>query len=121
MYRNLIVAATTIAFLCAGCSSSTVIKSAPAGAKVYLDGQYRGRAPVTQRDTALLGSSKIVVLKCEGYRDATGRIRKDELRVGTLIGAILVLVPVLWVLGYPAEYTFELEPETGHAGTECDA
>jgi len=121
MHRSLMTSATAIAFLCSSCASSTLIKSVPFGAKVYLDGQYRGRAPLTHRDTAVLGSSKTVVLKCEGYRDITGTIRKEKLAVGPLIGAILVAIPVLWVLGYPAEYTFELEPEPGQVGTECAA
>jgi hypothetical protein len=115
------VVATSFVFLCSSCASSTLIKSVPSGAKVYIDGQYRGNAPVTHRDTAVLGSSKAVVLKCKGYRDITGTIRKEELAVGPLIGAIFVAVPILWVLGYPDEYTFELEPEPDHVGMECAA
>jgi hypothetical protein len=36
-------------------------------------------------------------------------LRKTELRVGPLIGAIFVGIPVLWILGYPDNLTYELE------------
>ena len=32
------------------CTSSTLITSSPEGARVYIDGQRLGKAPVTQRE-----------------------------------------------------------------------
>ena len=106
------VLALAACLLVVGCVSSTLINSVPPGAKVYLDGQYMGVAPVTQKDAAVLGSSKTVVLKLDGYHDRTGTIRKEELQVGPLIAGIFLTIPLLWVMGYPAQYIFELEEES---------
>lgn len=109
--QRLVSIVSALALLSSGCVSSTLINSIPPGAKVYVDGQLLGVAPVTQKDTAAAGSSKTVVLKLDGYKDHTGTIRKEEVEVGPLIGGILVLIPLIWVLGYPDQYTFELEKE----------
>ena len=100
------------ALVASGCASSTVIRSNPPGAKIYIDGQYLGTEPVTQKDTAILGSSKSILLKKEGYRDAHGTIRKEEVKAGPLVAGIIFTIPLLWVMGYPSEYTFELEERT---------
>lgn len=52
-----------------------------------------------------------MVLKHDGYRDQVGTIRKDELKIMPLVAGLIVLVPLLWVTGYPAEYYFILEKE----------
>jgi hypothetical protein len=108
MKKKVIVLVTVICFL-VGCSSSTLIKSDPPAAKLYLDGQYKCETPCTYKDTAPAGSSKTVLLKKEGYKDTTGLIKKEELVVGPLIEPILVLFPFIWIPGYPSEYTFEME------------
>lgn len=107
--RRVVCSISIFALLTAACASSTLIHSIPPGAKVYVDGQYLGRAPVTQKDTAPLGTAKTVPLKLEGYKDRVGTIRKEELKIGPLIGGLFALVPLLWVTGYPDQYTFELE------------
>lgn len=103
------------ASLLGGCASTTRINSVPPGARVFVDGQYLGRAPVTHEDSGPLWTSKPVMLKLDGYEDQSGMIRKEELRVGPLIGGTLVLVPFLWLTGYPDEYTFELERDQSAA------
>jgi len=110
--KQVVCVALIFALTSAGCASSTVISSIPPGAKVYVDGQYLGRAPVTQKDTALLGSTKTVILKLKDHSPTVGAIRKEELKVGPLIGGIFLLIPLLWVTGYPSQYIFELESDT---------
>lgn len=88
----------------AGCSSTTLISSRPAGAIVYLEGVRKGPTPVRYSDSAPLGAVKQVRLEKEGYRPLSTVIRKDELQVGPLIGGILVLVPFVWLMGYPPQY-----------------
>jgi len=107
--RRVVSVLLSSSLLLSGCASATLINSVPPGAKVYIDGQYLGQAPVTQKDTAILGSSKGVVLKKEGYRDCSGTIRKDEIQAGPLVAGLMVYIPLLWMMGYPAQYTFELE------------
>jgi len=98
-------------FFLFGCASATVIKSNPPGAKLYLDGQFKGETPYTYSDRAAAGTMRTVTLKKEGYKDFTGHIKREELSVGALIGAILVLIPIIWILEYPPEYTFEMEKQ----------
>ena len=49
--RRLIALAMVFFFLF-GCSSSTLIKSNPLGAKLYLDGQLKGKTPYPYSDRA---------------------------------------------------------------------
>src|SRR5207237_1115299 len=46
----------------AACSSSTVIRSNPPGARVFVDGQYVGQTPVVMSDTKIVGSTTSVRL-----------------------------------------------------------
>jgi hypothetical protein len=104
-----LIALMTVFFFLFGCASATVIKSNPPGAKLYLDGQLKGETPYTYADRAAAGTMRTVTLKKEGYKDFTGHIKREELSVPALIGGILILIPLIWVLEYPPEYTFEME------------
>jgi len=114
MWENSILKALSIVLISSvflqGCVTSTLITSIPEGAKVYVDGQFLGKTPATQRDSAILGSSKTVVVKLDGYHPTVGTIRKEELNQGALIAGIFLLIPLLWVMGYPSKYVYELEP-----------
>jgi hypothetical protein len=99
---------TALSFL-AACSSTTVIKSNPSGAELYVDGKHECETPCTHADFAVSGTSKAVLLKKMGYKDFTGTIKKEEPKAGPMVGGILVGFPVIWLLGYPSEYTFNME------------
>jgi len=98
-------------FFLSGCASSTIIKSNPPGAKMYLDGQFKCETPCTHKDTAPMGTTRTVTLKKEGYKDTTGQIRREELSTGALIGGIFFFIPLIWVLEYPPEYTYDMEKD----------
>lgn len=104
-----IISLITVFFFLLGCASATVVKSNPPAAKLYLDGQLKGETPYTYSDGAAAGTMRTVTLKKEGYKDFTGHIKREQLSVGALIGGIFLLVPLIWVLEYPPEYTFEME------------
>ena len=53
-------------FFLFGCASSTLIKSNPPGAKLYLEGQLTGETPYTYADRAAAGTVRTVTLKKEG-------------------------------------------------------
>lgn len=106
--RKLIALAMAFFFLL-GCASSTLIKSNPPGAKLYLDGQVQGETPYTYSDKAAAGTTRTVTLKYEGYKDFNGTIKREQLSVGALIGGIFLLVPFIWILEYPPQYNFEME------------
>jgi hypothetical protein len=104
-----IIASSIAFFFLFGCASATVIKSNPPGAKLFLDSSQKGETPYTHQDRSIAGTSRAVTLKMEGYKDFDGRIKRNELDVGALIGGIFLTIPLLWVMRYPSEYTFEME------------
>ncbi len=99
-----------LAALIGGCASKTVIRSRPEGAIAYLDNIRLGPTPQNYSDTAILGSTKQLRLEKEGYLPLNTVIRKYQFAIGPCIGGIFVLVPFLWVEGYPGAYEFTLEP-----------
>jgi len=108
MKKKLIVLVTAFLFF-VGCSSSTMIKSNPSGAKLYLDGNYKCVTPCTHSDKTLMGTSKTILLKKEGYQHFAGSIKREEAQVGPIIAGVFFVIPFLWALGYPDEYNFEME------------
>ena len=109
--RRALALCCVVGLLLAGCSSSTVIRSNPAGARVFLDGAYVGTTPYTLSDSKIVGSTTQIRLEYPGLPPTTVAVsRNEDLKVGTLIVGIFLLVPLLWVMGYDAEHTFELAP-----------
>jgi hypothetical protein len=104
-----LIALILIFFFLFGCASATLINSNPPGAKLYLDGQLKGQTPYTHTDRSAAGTRRMVILKQEGYKDFNGEIKRQELSVPALIGGIFLLIPFIWILEYPPQYTFEME------------
>ena len=96
--------------LICGCASTTIIRSKPEGAIVYLDNVRLGPTPQKCSDTAILGSTKLLRLEKTGYQPLTTVIRKDEFKIGPCIGGFFMPVFFLWIEGYPNVYEFALEP-----------
>ncbi len=112
------LAARSTAVLCAtallACSSETVIRSNPPGAKVFIDGSYVGTTPYTMSDTKIVGSTTNVRLEYPGYAPFSASIhRSEEFDVVACIGGVFLLVPFLWIMGYKPDHTFELQPGGG--------
>lgn len=99
----------TIFFFLLGCASTTVIKSNPPGAELYLNGQLKGETPYTYTDRAIAGTTRRVSLKKEGYKDFQKLIIRDQTYIPALIAGAFLLVPLLWSMEYPPEYTLEME------------
>jgi hypothetical protein len=113
MHLMRFVAASTALMLTVGCTSSTIIRSEPSGASVYIDGSKLGKTPYTYSDTKIVGSSTHLKLKMEGYEEFDTVFRRDEeFQVGPCIGGAFFLFPFLWVMGYRPEHVYELTPET---------
>ncbi len=93
----------------AACSSSTVIRSNPSGAKVFLDGAYVGTTPYTLSDRKIVSSSTSVRLEYPGFAPMQTTIsRSEEFSVLACIGGIFLLVPFLWIMDYKPDHTYEL-------------
>jgi hypothetical protein len=74
-----------------------------------VDGYTVGESPQFYTDQAVAGTSKTVTLKKEGYKNFEGYIKRDNFSVPNLIGGIFLLVPFIWILEYPSQYTFIME------------
>jgi PEGA domain len=108
--KKMIVGFTLATFI-TGCSSTTVIKSDPSGARVYLNGEKVGITPYTHTDTKIIGSTNTVLLKKEGYQDTSAVFSRNENpNVGAIIGGVLVLFPFLWAMDYKPSYSYEMVP-----------
>ena len=107
-----LAAASAALMLTVGCTSSTIIRSEPSGANVYIDGSKMGKTPYTYSDTKIVGSTTHLKLKMEGYEEFETIFRRDEeFQVGPCIGGpFLGLIPWLWIMGYRPEHVYELTP-----------
>lgn len=114
-----VVVATQLGVL--GCASSTMIRSVPSNAKLYLNGVFVGRTPYLHSDTRVVTSATGVTIKKEGYQEVHASFSRDEkFSVGACIGGVFVLVPFLWVMGYNPEHVFPMERQRAPAAAQGD-
>lgn len=95
----------------AGCASTTVIKSSPGGAKVYLDGKSVGNTPYTYTDKKIIGTTHLFKLEKDGFAPLYGSFSRNAKwnKTAVIIGCISI-VPFLWVKEYPADSIYDLRP-----------
>jgi len=118
------VAAVTLVAFSTGCASTTVIKSNPTGAKVFIDGSPVGKTPYTMTDTKTIFSSTSVRLEKPGYEPFSANLpRFEEVDVGPTVGGACLglttgigLIFLLWMGKYKAEHTYDLERRGGGGG-----
>ena len=97
--------------LLSGCASKTMLITIPEGAKVYVNEEYYGESPAEYSDRRVIGSRNEVRFELNGYQTKVVYFHKDEkMNLVAAIGAVAVLVPILWVMDYKAEHRYELEP-----------
>ena len=100
-----------VSILFSSCASTTMIRSNPTGAKVYLNGESVGTTPYTHKDTKIVGSTTTVELKLEGYETLnTTFSRNEQVDIGAIIGGCFLLVPFLWTMKYNPNHNYELTP-----------
>lgn len=93
------------------CSSTTLIQSNPAGAKLYLNGEPVGTTPYSHTDTKIVGSTTMVRLEKEGFEPLNTSFTRDEwIDAGAVIGGIFFWIPFLWTMKYKPVRTYELVP-----------
>jgi len=93
-----------------GCASSTMIRSIPSGAKVYVNNELIGETPCKYEDIKIVGSRTFIKLKKEGHKELNASFQRDEeFSEGACIGGLIVFVPFLWVMEYKPERFYELE------------
>lgn len=100
--------ALTLAASIVGCTSSTLIRSTDADAKIYVDGEFKGKGQYTYSDTKIVGSTTSVRLEKEGCDPMSFSFsRSEEFDAGACAGGVFVLFPFLWVMKYKPERTYE--------------
>jgi hypothetical protein len=98
-----------------GCTSSTVIRSNPPGARVFIDGAYVGVTPYEMSDTKIVGSSTSVRLEYPGMAPLNTSIkRSEEFDFLACIGGVFLLVPFLWIMGYKPDHNYDIAAQGGY-------
>ncbi|WP_375445720.1 PEGA domain-containing protein [uncultured Fibrella sp.] len=111
---------TSLSLLAAGvvlfssCSSSTVITSQPAGAKLFVNGQYKGTTPYQYSDTKIVGSTTDLRLEKDGFEPfQVPLVRNERADAGAIVGGVFFLFPFLWTMKYDPDHTYQLRPLNG--------
>lgn len=92
------------------CSSTTMIRSTDPAAKIYVDGELKGKGMVTHTDTKTVGSTTSVRIEKPGCEPMHYTFsRNEEFDAGACAGGVFVLVPFLWIQKYKPEHVYEYE------------
>ena len=109
-FRLIVIGLISSSFL--ACSSTTMIRSTDPEAKIYVDGEFKGKGMASHTDTKTIGSTTSVRLEKAGCEPrAYSFSRNEEFDAGACAGGVFLLVPFLWIQKYKAEHLYEFECE----------
>lgn len=110
-HKKIGLVAIAALMLITGCTSTTVIRSYPDEADLYLNGEYVGQTPYVMTDTKPMFSCTSVRIEKESYLPFYSSIcRDEEADVGAIIGGLIFWVPFAWALKYKPEHVYKLNP-----------
>jgi len=99
-----------LAILFSGCASTTLFKTSPTSADIYINEQKVGITPYSHTDRKAAGASTSIFFQKEGYKDLYINLKRNEqLAVGALIAGIWLLVPLFWIKKYDPVHYYEME------------
>ena len=112
-FKSIISFLLAISILSTGCSSTTLIKTDPPDAKLYMNDELMGRTPYSYTDKKIAGSQTQIRIEKEGYDTFYTTLKRNERAdVGAIVvGVFLILIPFLWMLQYKPERMYELKKE----------
>jgi len=111
-----------IGFVITGCVSTTVFRTYPARADVYVSGVKKGKTPYFYSDRKIVASSTPVSFRKQGYYDLNIILkRNEELDLGPFIGGLFVWIPFLWVTKYDSLHAYQLVVDTSEVKTGSDS
>jgi len=120
-YKTIFAMIIAIVIL-SGCASSTMIKSNPTGAQVFINGEPVGRTPYLHVDTRVSGMLLNVDIIKEGYEPIYTTIRRsEEFNVGNFIGGFFIWPIWLWTMDYQPTHTYELIPKALQNGPQNES
>jgi hypothetical protein len=100
-----------VLLILSGCASSTMIKSVPSEADVYINGELVGKTPYLYTDTRVSFSPVMIDIVKEGYKPLYTSFRRDEeFNPGTFVGGFFIWPIWLWTLDYKPSRTYNLIP-----------
>ena len=106
--RSVVFSILIPALLVSGCASTTKVRSTDPEAKIYIDGEYKGKGSVDHTDSKIVGSTTNVRLQKDGCQPESYLFaRNEEVDAGACVGGVLLLFPFLWVEKYKPEHTYE--------------
>ncbi|MCB1316035.1 MAG: hypothetical protein KDK27_08785 [Leptospiraceae bacterium] len=106
LYRTIAVCLIPLVLL-PYCHTTSTITTEPEGIEVRYKGRTLGKTPFSTEFSDLIFEEDTVQFYHEGEYLRSGRLAR-EVKVGALIGAILVTIPVFWVAGPKEYYFFEI-------------
>jgi hypothetical protein len=90
------------------CTSTTLIRTTDSEAKIFVDGEYKGKGQYMHSDSKMVGSVTSVRVEKENCEPQFFNFaRNEEFDVGACVGGFFFLVPFLWIQKYKAERTYE--------------
>jgi len=108
--KHSLIALLIVSMLFMSCSTSTIIKSVPAKAKVYVNDEYKGETPYALSTRSIIGSSTKIKLTKRGFADYNAEIKRDEkANIPAIVGGIFCLPFFLWATDYEPEHTYKLK------------
>lgn len=88
-----------------------MITSNPEGARVTVEGREVGVTPCRYSDSKMMLTETYIQIDLEGYETVRSFIVKDgSVNAGAIAAGLFLVVPLLWVMGYPPNYHYELIP-----------
>lgn len=116
IYPSLLTKAIGIsitAIFLTGCASSTLLKTNPAGAAVFIKGEKLGKTPFEYSDNKVAFSSTLITFKKVGYYDLdTVLKRNEEPDPIAILGGVAAIVPAFWFLKYKPLHYYELTKDS---------
>jgi hypothetical protein len=92
-------------------TTKVTIETEPAGARVTYEGKEMGTTPIQSfKMKNGVDKSYSVIIRKEGYETLQTSL-KTEIKAASLVGGILILVPLLWIEGPEKYQFFQLEKE----------
>jgi hypothetical protein len=107
---------SVVIMLISSCASTTMIRSYPENASIYINGEHVGETPYPYTDSKISFSSTNIRLEKEGYEPVYETLcRDEEIDAGAVVGGLLFWYPFLWTFKYKPVHSYDLEPIDGES------
>lgn len=106
-----IAVAALAAFALTACSHRVNVNSNPTGARIYVDGEFRGLTPTSFVERSGRGKEYEIRLEKEGYRTVTAKEKQGINLVFLGLSIFTCGLGLLWSFTLEDKYDYSLEKE----------